>query len=150
MVAEAFNTVDEAEEGVKLPLRDKFGDLSDEWMLVRGVDSPVFREARIEGDRECLALISEPDKGIKYKKIMEIKARTIAALVKDWSKGLADDLGKPTVKNVAKFLMTAPQLQDEIDRLSGSREVFFSMKQKSLSIGAESKQSSTEPPQTQK
>lgn len=136
-----FYTVDESEEGIRLPLYDKVGDKTEEWLQVRGVDSPVFSNAKLEADRKTLELTKETDDKKRFDKLLEIKRRLIASLVKDWSEDFRKEIGEPTVDNVAKFFSKAPKVMDDVDRLAGNRSVFFSLKAKHSLNGLESKQS---------
>lgn len=141
MAISDFYTVDEAEEGVKLPLRDKFGKETDEWLLVRGVDSQAFQDHKLEQDRAALELLKETDEKKRRVAILDLKCKTVAGLVKDWSEGFVEQHKKPTVSNVAKFFKLAPQIMDEVDKLAGTRTAFFTLKSASSSTGSESKQS---------
>ena len=136
-----FQTADESESGVKLPLFDKYGEKTEEWIQVRGIDSLTFRNAKLESDRKTLELLGESDQKKRRIKILDLKFNMIATLVVDWSQGFKDDVGDPTIENVVKFFNKAPQVADEIDKLAGNRKLFFSLIQNNSSSGAESKPS---------
>ena len=145
MSIEDFYTADEADEGIKLPLYDKYGNETDEWLMVRGMDSEAFRNAKLDADRKSLMLVSEDDDIKRRTEILQIKKELTAVLVIGWSDGFHDSFGEvPTVESVCKFFDKAPQIMDRIDQVAGNRRLFFSMKQKNSVNTSEAMQSLTE------
>lgn len=121
---EQFYTADKAAEGIKLPLYEPNGTMTDYWLKVIGIDSEKFRvaEALCKGKTvEIAALdISAEDKA---RKLIEMERDLTATLVIDWN--LEQEFSHD---NVVKFLQRAPQIQKEVDRQAANRRLFFKKK----------------------
>jgi hypothetical protein len=116
---EEFFTTDAAEEGVKLPLRTPDGNTTKHYLIVRGIDSDVFRSKEAESRRAMLKLAEDPERDEKYK-LAEVTL--IASLIKGWSFDM-----ECSEAGVVKFLKKAPQIAEVVNRFAGNRSVFFKM-----------------------
>lgn len=124
----AFNVVEMSNEGVKLFLHLPDGTKTDEFIVVRGADSKIFRTHQARANREKVKATqkhnllkkSEQDPAVLDKQLVAIGRRLVATLVADWSFE-----AECTEENVAKFLADAPQVQDQIDIFAGDRSNFF-------------------------
>ena len=124
-----FFTTDAAEDGVKLPLQTPDGGATEHYLIVRGIDSDVFRAKEAQSRRSMLKLANDPDKEDKYRLA---ETELIASLVKDWS-------FEPecTHTGVVEFLTKAPQIAEVVNRFSGNRGLFFRKVAESCSDGSE-------------
>lgn len=126
---EEFFTADAAEEGVKLPLQTPDGKETNHWLVVRGIDSDVFREAESTAKRKAMQLGDDKDRDRKYN---EIQNHVIASLIKDWSFDMPCNK-----KNKMEFLKKAPQIGEVVNRFAGNRGVFFKTRAKNSSSGSD-------------
>lgn len=118
---EAFFTRARANEGVKLPLALPDGSPTEHWIRIRGIDSDQFKQAETEARRHAFELADIKDPVELQQAVSNDKLKLLAALVIDWS--FAD---RPcTQENIFALLREAPQIADEIDRLSARRRLFF-------------------------
>ena len=118
---EAFFTRARANEGIKLPLALPDGTPTEHWIRIRGIDSDQFKQAEAEARRHAFELMDIKDPVELQKAVSNDKLKLLAALVIDWS--FAD---RPcTQENIFNLLQEAPQIADEIDRLSARRRLFF-------------------------
>lgn len=119
---EEFFTRDKANEGVKIPLFHPDGSATDHWLIVLGIDSDLFRQAEAQSNRRLITAIKDGELDVKKLAEVELKERRsmVASLIVKWS------FDKPcTPEEVEKFLEQAPQIQDQVDRLSTKRALFF-------------------------
>lgn len=118
---EAFFTRERANVGIEFPLDLPDGTPTSHKIRIRGVDSDAFKMAKADSARRLLELAASKDqKALDAVAHEEERCRLLAALVVSWS------FGTPcTPDNVAKFLREAPQLAEQIDRVSGRRALFF-------------------------
>jgi len=126
---EDFYTKDAANEGVKVPLYWPDGKKSDFWLLVAGVDSDVYTQAKTKLDRYAMTaykgLEDDEAQSIHLGKVTELKA----SCVLDWN--MRDNDGNDvafTFENVVKLLDKAPQLMKEIDDVIYDRTQFIKKK----------------------
>ena len=119
---EEFYTRGRAEDGVKIPLQTPEGAKTDHYLIVCGIDSDRFRQADIKAKRKMLELAAETDDEKRTENLNSAKAELIASLVKDWS---FDQ--ECTRANVVSFLREAPQIMEQIDRVTANRPLFFTM-----------------------
>ena len=133
---EAFATRDRANQGVKLPLHSPEGEETDHWIQVKGVDSDDFQKAIITRADNAMKLQDIEDIVEKEAAIKKETCDLLATIVADWSfsdEKLLPDGAKPmkcTPKNVSKFLLDAPQIRNQIDKLISDREAFFTEQSK--------------------
>jgi hypothetical protein len=124
----AFHSRSKANEGVKHFLAFPDGTLSDEFVVIRGMDSDAFRTAQdssnfdlmIQIRKEQEALIADP-KSQPSKEFRALnKLKLISALVSDWS--FEKECSQ---ENVQEFLKESPHICDAVDRLASDRKRFF-------------------------
>lgn len=115
-----FFTRAKANEGERMPLARPDGTATDEWLLIRGVDSDEFRHALDEFRRELLTIASLKDEAEKASKTEQARLRLNAALVIGWS--LEADF---TEDALLEFLREAPFVAAEVDRFASDRRRFF-------------------------
>jgi hypothetical protein len=142
---EEFFTRQRANDGVKLPLYHPDGSVSDHWMVVRGIDSDIFREAEAQARRQAIEIVQIEDKAERDSRIRESELSCIAVLVADWSFE-----SECTVENVIKFLREAPQIADMVNRFAARRSEFFAKKSNSSVHGSKQSLSSKRPRKARK
>lgn len=124
-----FFTRKSGNEGIKVPLYKPDGSKSDEYLLIRSVDSDAFREA--EANAKRAAIMAAQIEDIEERK--RIAARSTidlqVSLVIGWS--FKEEF---TPENVREFLIESPQIADAIDQLASRRSMF--VEKKSLSSSA--------------
>lgn len=136
MKIDDFFTSDIASAGIKVPLPARDGSPTEEWILVRGMESDEYRAARDEQMRAAMAASAITDVELKAQAMKESVTRLLGALVAEWS------LETPcTPENVAQLITKAPYIGDLIDRKSADRRSFFSLRPEDSSTS--SGQSST-------
>jgi hypothetical protein len=116
---EQFYTREKANEGIKLPLTCVNGEATDHYLVIRGRDSDLFRDAESEAKRALINSGGEDVNSIAKEGVKTV----IASLVSGWSFDKECNLN-----NVKQFLESAPQISDEIDRVAGDRALFFALK----------------------
>ena len=116
---------DRLQEGIRLPLHDPQGQLTDDWIQVRSMHSKEF-EAVMEEAEEKLR------KGSANQETLTLTAQV--ALVAGWS---FDE--KCNKSNIRKFLVSAPHIAKRIDRAAGNNALFFPDRGKSSLNGQGSK-----------
>lgn len=119
---DAFNVVKMSNDGVKLFLHLPDGTKTDEFLVVRGADSKIFRNHQARANREKVKLAKKQgqDPAQLARQHADIDRRLVATLISDWSFE-----AECTEENVAKFLADAPQVQTQIDIFAGDRTNFF-------------------------
>ena len=118
----AFNVVTMSNDGVKLFLHLPDGTKTDEFLVVRGADSKVFRNHQARANREKIKLTKKQniDPAQLAREHADVDRRLVATLVADWSfEGKCDE------ETIVKFLSDAPQVQTQIDLFAGDRSNFF-------------------------
>lgn len=128
LTPEDFYSRAKANEGEKLPLSLPDGTPTQEFIIVRGVDSDEFLAAEQKGNYNLLMQMQrerqqqEIDKDFKpdqeFRK--ENKIALIASLVAGWSFDM-----ECTDENVRQLFREAPSLMAEVDRLAADRKRFF-------------------------
>lgn len=111
-----FNTVDRAEEGVKIDLTLPNGDPSGEWVRVRSYLSPVAQRARYEAERKR----AEKGDTLTFDDGQSLEAQSRAALVKEWS---FDD--ECSVENVSAWLLKSQMVSQAIIIAATQDQRFF-------------------------
>lgn len=123
-----FKTRDKANDGVKIDLLAPDGSRTDHWIVVRSQLSDSFRAAYKSALQEAARVAAEIAPGAKPEQGQQAFADVIrdrlidcqAALVASWS------FDEPcTVENVRQFLIDAPQIADQVDRVAASNARFF-------------------------
>jgi len=121
LTMEAFFTRERANEGIEFPLDYPDGRPSPFRLKIRGVDSDAFKAAKADSRRRLLEIAQRNNK-------VEIDAidadaehvRLISTLVVGWT------FPQPfTPDAVFKFLKEAPQIVEQIDRISARRGLFM-------------------------
>lgn len=115
-----FFTRAKANEGERMPLSLPDGTPTDEWLLIRGVDSDQFRVALDDFRRELLAIASIKDEGEKSEKTEQARLRLNAALVIGWSFD-----AEFSEAALLEFLRESPYITAEVDRFASDRRRFF-------------------------
>ncbi len=115
-----FYTRAKANEGERMPLSLPDGTPTDEWLLIRGVDSDQFRVALDEFRRDLLAFASMKDETEKSDKTEQARLRLNAALIIGWS---FDAEFSETA--LLEFLRESPYITAEVDRFASDRRRFF-------------------------
>jgi len=119
---DAFNVTKLANEGVKMPLTLPDGTATDEFLMVCGADSHVFRAEQAKANRQLLKLAKnqkmDPDKAEHQRQA--IQRGLVAVLVVDWS--FDEECSKGAVM---RFFEASPQIQMEVDNFAGNRTHFF-------------------------
>jgi hypothetical protein len=115
-----FFTRAKANEGERMPLSLPDGTPTDEWLLIRGVDSDSFQRAMDDFRREMLALASLKDEAERAEKTEAARLKLNSALVIGWS--LEAEF---TEAALLEFLREAPYVAAEVDRFASDRRRFF-------------------------
>ena len=128
---EHFLDKDKRSKGVKLPLLDRDGNISDDYVMVRWGETDEVRAAMDSLKREMAQRLTPvtPDMTPKQKKqAMADNAKLTDGMVLNcrcvqvagWSFS-----EKPTKANVLSFLKERPDIADRIDRASANTKLFF-------------------------
>ncbi|WGK60507.1 hypothetical protein QAO71_10420 [Halopseudomonas sp. SMJS2] len=115
-----FFTRSKANEGEKLPLSLPDGTPTDEWLLIRGVDSDEFQAALDAHRRTILANAAIEDEAERAEKNRQAGLKLHAALIMGWS--FEAEL---TPEALEEFLREAPHLAVEVDHFASNRQRFF-------------------------
>lgn len=103
---------DRISEGVKLPLYDKNGKKTDQWLCIRSMYSDEFRASM---EQQTAALKRDPTSDVA-----ELELAAQITLVASWS---FDEECSP--ENIKAFLEQAPHIADRIDKAAGNNALFF-------------------------
>lgn len=115
-----FFTRGKANEGEKLPLSLPDGTPTDEYLMVRGVDSDAFRAAVDNYRRELIGFAAIKDESERAAKSEQARVELMCALVIGWS---FDD--ECTQEALAELFREAPHIADEADKFASDRRRFF-------------------------
>lgn len=115
-----FFTRAKANEGERMPLSLPDGTPTDEWLLIRGVDSDQFRVALDDFRRELLVLASVKDEKERAEKTEAARLKLNAALVIGWSFD-----AEFSEAALLEFLRESPYITAEVDRFASDRRRFF-------------------------
>lgn len=118
-----FYTRDAGNRGTKVPLFLPDGKKTEQYLIVRSVDSDAFREASADARREVIRAAQVDDLDERRKMARESTLNLQVSLVKDWS---FDE--ECTPEAVREFLIGAPHIADELDQLCSKRELFIEKK----------------------
>ena len=128
---EEFFTKDAANEGVEIPLYLPTGDKSEHTITIYGVDSDEFyRALQIEKRKlsgiEIAAKKLEGEDRLEYinDKQRESEYTVLGYLIKDWTFEM-----ECTMENKIRFVKNAPQIGEQINRISGDRKLFLALGQ---------------------
>lgn len=124
MKRQDFYTRTTAETGARVTLPKPDGSLSDEWVVVVGMDSDRFRKADLEARRATLSAIENKDS--KYHSdrdgfALEQRLRVLAKSVVLWSFDETCD-----EQAVLELLREAPYVADLLDKQIAQRALFQS------------------------
>ncbi|AHF77901.1 Phage protein [Sodalis praecaptivus] len=135
-----FATRGAANEGKKLFLTLPDGTPTQEYLLVRGIDSDEFRAAKTEASRAVFDLTPQQlkDKAFTKEFDEENEFKQFQALIIDWS--LEEEL---TPENLKLLLTESPYLKDRINNFAANRAEFFKKKPLDSSVTQNSSESST-------
>lgn len=115
-----FYTRKKAGEGEKLPLRLPDGTPTDEWLLIRGIDSDEVRLASDRYRRAVLLNAAIEDEVERERKNRDELYRLQASHIAGWS--FSEEM---TEEALIELLREAPYIGDEADRLASDRTRFF-------------------------
>lgn len=115
-----FFTRAKANEGERMPLSLPDGTPTDEWLLIRGVDSDQFRYALDEFRRDLLTFASVKDEQEKADKTEQARLKLNAALIIGWS--FEAEFSEAAL---LEFLRESPYITAEVDRFASDRRRFF-------------------------
>lgn len=115
-----FFTRNKANEGERMPLSLPDGTPTDEWLLIRGIDSDEFRAALDEHRRAVLANAAIEDEGERAEKNRLAGLNLHCALVMDWSFD-----AELTQEALQEFFTEAPHIAIEVDSFASNRKRFF-------------------------
>lgn len=115
-----FFTRAKANEGERMPLSLPDGTPTDEWLLIRGVDSDEFRHALDAFRRDLLTYAAIKDEAEKAQKTEQARLRLNAALVIGWS--FEAEFSETAL---LEFLRESPYIAAEVDRFASDRRRFF-------------------------
>lgn len=118
-----FFTRQTANDGIKLPLYYPNGDLSEHWLIVRGVDSDHFRRAETRAKRKVIEFAQIDNELEREEAASKAEIECLAELIADWS--FEEEFNHD---NVVKFLTEAPQIADIINKFAARRSEFFKKK----------------------
>jgi len=105
---------DKLKHGVKLPLFDRDGGISEDYVMVRWAWDDKVRAAMDVLRRDMRKAHGKDDN------TEELTREGIASQVAGWSFS-----EKPTKANIRKFLKSRPDVAERIDVLSANTKVFF-------------------------
>ena len=120
-----FATRGEANEGKKLFLLLPDGTPTEEYLLVRGIDSDEFRAAKTAGSRAVFELTKTQleDKAFVKKFDEEAEFRQFQALIIGWS--LEEEF---TPDNLNLLLTESPNIKERVNNFAANRAEFFKKK----------------------
>lgn len=107
-----FFIKEQAEEGKRVDLHLPTGEQTDDYLIIRSAYSDAFVEAKNQAYRDALANDNEVDTN-----------RVLASLIKEWS--FDEEL---TLDSATQFLTNAPQVAEQLNKLSADAEFFYSKK----------------------
>ena len=118
----AFNVRDMSNAGVKVPLTLPDGTETDEFLIVRGVDSAAIRDASARGNLKRLEIAKVKDMPPEFRAGAEedITRDVVVSLIAGWSFGT-----ECNEENVDKFLLDAPQILKQVNIFAADRSNFF-------------------------
>lgn len=115
-----FFTRTKANEGVKMPLSLPDGTPTDEYLIIRGVDSDVYRKANDKRMRRAIEISKIEDDEEREAALKELTTETLVSLVAGWS--FEEEC---TPEAVRELLYEAPHIADAIDVFAVDRKRFF-------------------------
>ncbi|WP_213993867.1 phage tail assembly chaperone [Sodalis sp. dw_96] len=142
-----FATRAEANEGKKLFLLLPDGTPTEEYLLVRGIDSDEFRAAKTAASRAVFELDKKQldDKGFIKKFDEDAEFTQFQALVINWS--LDEEF---TPDNLKLLLTESPNIRERVNNFAANRAEFFKKKPQASSDTPPSSESSTSGKKTAK
>lgn len=137
MGMDKFFTRDSANKGTKVPLYLPTGELTEDWLLVLGMESDAARIAMNRISRSTSDIIGLTDEKEIADTSFATKAEAASLLISDWS--FEEECNEA---NKIKLLTNAPHLVNAIDAISSNRKLFF-VEQSANSVTSQSKSSSS-------
>lgn len=123
--------------GIRLPLYDKDGNITDDWIQVRSMHSDEFQQA-LEFAQEHIRKDPSTD-------VEAVKLDAQIALIAGWS---FDE--ECNIENTRQFMKAAPHIAERIDKAAGNNALFFPDAAVSSSTGQKLKSNSEKNPVGQK
>lgn len=117
-----FFTRSRANQGVKIPLVHPDGTPSKHWIQVRNTDSDAFRGHVDTFNTDTLQNGADLSEEEIKKEREEMLLVILASLIADWSFEI-----EQTDENKIELLREAPQIANQIDKLSTDKKRFFGM-----------------------
>lgn len=138
---EDFFIRDQNNSGIQIPLFRPTGEKSEHWLRIRGVFSDEFQKAR----RQLLSVTqAEVAKDMpadqREEFLQEKRLELTAVLIMDWSFEK-----ECTRENVVAFLREAPQIMQQVDKVSSEQALFTTGSLMNSKAGLTSKSSSSSP-----
>lgn len=127
-----FYTRGKANEGIEVPLLKANGEKSNHWLRIRGVDSDAFREAELDARRHLAEIAAkEPEKeankeerGNFRKHLLSESKKLDLVLVQSLIIGWSFE-AEFNDSNCRSFLVEAPNIADRVNKIAGTRMLFF-------------------------
>lgn len=118
---EAFFTRQRANEGARLDLTLPDGTPTEDFIMIRGVDSDAYRDALQAMNKRVLELSKDPNVRDKARGVFADETdKLVGSLIISWS--FEDPVNDETI---AKLFKEAPQIRNSIDALATKRSLFF-------------------------
>ncbi len=127
MSMEAFFTREKANSGIKVPLSLPNGEVSDHYLMIRGVDSDSFRDADTKARRNAAIVVDMETDEEKDSFLEDSRLDILASLLISWS---FEEECNP--ENIKKLFKEAPQIADAVDKVAAKRSLFFGKESSSL------------------
>lgn len=121
-----FHTRQGANEGIELPLFNAEGEKTDYAIQIRGSHSDAFKRAQAMSRRTAVGFATIDNEDELFDKIEEERIKMLSSLVISWN--LKDDNGKAypcTRENIIELFTEAPQIANQVDKLSSKSSLFL-------------------------
>lgn len=120
-----FNTADDHEEGAKLSLVDRYGNIVDAYLIIKGPDSAAYRSAKRKQRKDVVELV---EKGVDIHNydFFPLDVEFACKLVCGW--GEITENGEPlefTPESCKALLSKAPIIVERVLDFCGDRENFI-------------------------
>lgn len=120
MGMESFYTRRKANEGIKVPLSLPGGAETEDYLIIRGIDSDAFRDADTLARSQALLIVEIENKAERVSLMKESRLDILTSLIASWS--FEEECTPETVRTM---LIEAPQIADAVDRVAAKRASFF-------------------------
>ncbi|EOY8363287.1 phage tail assembly chaperone [Salmonella enterica subsp. salamae] len=128
-----FATRQRANQGEKMYLSLPDGTKTEEYLIVRGVDSDAYNQARSEASRRVFSLKDDDNPSPV---VEENRLNLMTSLVVGWS--LEEEFSEA---NLRELLKECPQIGDQINQFAANRVEFFRKKPEKSSTTADTRKS---------